>query len=116
MTSATGVRPVDTPPLPIPWSGIGREWSPSTTFPKSTGDTFAPSTPWNPLAYLRLRTDAATRFKKVDNAIAVIRKLLLVGESRFRFLNVAGLLKDVYYGVRFEHGLRISTENEEVVA
>ena len=53
----------------------------------------------------------------MDNAIAVIWKLLMVGEKRFRILTAADLLKDVYYGVRFEDGKRIlSTESEEVAA
>ena len=36
----------------------------------------------SPFAALRLRTDAAKRFKRVDRAIAVIWKMLLVAESR----------------------------------
>ncbi len=36
---------------------------------------------------LRLRMDAAKRFKKVENATAVIFKLLLVVEKHFRRLN-----------------------------
>jgi transposase-like protein len=70
----------------------------------------------SPFAFLRLRTDAARRFKKVDNAVAVIWKLLMVGEKKFRTLSAANLLKDVYYGARFEDGLRISTESEDVAA
>ena len=35
----------------------------------------------SPFAGLRLRTDAAKRFKKVENAQAVIWKMLLVGEA-----------------------------------
>lgn len=71
----------------------------------------------SPFAFLRLRTDAVKRFKKVDNAIAVIWKLLMVGEKRFRILTAADLLKDVYYGVKFEDGERIlSTKSEEVAA
>ncbi len=70
----------------------------------------------SPFAYLRLRTDAAKRFKKVDNAIAVIWKLLLVGEKKFRILTASNMCKDVYYGVRFEDGVRISTQSEEVAA
>jgi hypothetical protein len=34
----------------------------------------------SPFAALRLRTDAAKRFKKVANAIAVIWKMLLIAE------------------------------------
>ena len=37
-------------------------------------------------AALRLRTDGAKRFKSVDRAIAVIWKMLMVAESRFRRL------------------------------
>lgn len=56
----------------------------------------------SPFAYLRFRTDAAKRFERVDNAIAVIWKLLLIGEKKFCTLTAANLLKDVYYGVKFE--------------
>jgi hypothetical protein len=41
---------------------------------------------------------------------------LIVGEKKFRILTAANLLKDVYYGVRFEDGPRISTESGEVAA
>ena len=37
----------------------------------------------SPFAALRLRTDAAKRFKKVANATAVIWKMLLVAETKF---------------------------------
>ena len=40
------------------------------------------------VAALRLRTDAAKRFRRVDRAIAVILKTLMVPESRFRRLKV----------------------------
>jgi len=38
----------------------------------------------SPFAALRLRTDAVKRYKKVENATAVIRKMLLLAEQRFR--------------------------------
>ena len=38
----------------------------------------------SPFVALRLRTDAAKRDKRVDRAIAVIWKMLMVAESRFR--------------------------------
>ena len=41
----------------------------------------------SPFAALRLRTDAAKRYKRVDRAIAVIWKMLMVAEQRFRRLN-----------------------------
>ena len=62
----------------------------------------------SPFAALRLRTDAAKRFKKVDNATTVIFKLLLVAEKNFRRLNAPKLMKEVYLSVRFEDGERIS--------
>jgi len=40
----------------------------------------------SPFAALRLRTDAAKRFKKIANATAMIWRLLMVAESRFRRL------------------------------
>ena len=41
----------------------------------------------SPFAAVRLRTSAAKRFKKVDGATALIWKLLMVAEKRFRKLN-----------------------------
>jgi len=41
----------------------------------------------SPFAAVRLRTAAAKRFKKVENATAVIWKTLLVAEQRFRRLD-----------------------------
>ena len=48
-----------------------------------------------PFAALRLRTDAAKRFEKVENAAAVIWKMLLVAERKFRRLNAPELVKEV---------------------
>jgi transposase-like protein len=55
----------------------------------------------SPFAALRLRTDAAQRFKRCDRATAVIWKMLLVAERRFRRLNAPHLLAKVYAGVRY---------------
>ena len=41
----------------------------------------------SPFAALRLRTDAAKRFKKVANATAVVWKMLLLAERKFRRIN-----------------------------
>ena len=41
----------------------------------------------SPFAALRLRTDAAKRFMKVANATAVVWKMLLVAEHKFRRIN-----------------------------
>ena len=49
----------------------------------------------SPFAALRLRTDAARRYKRVDRAIAVIWKMLMVAEKRFRRLQAPELMADV---------------------
>jgi transposase-like protein len=52
----------------------------------------------SPFAALRLRTDAAKRYKKVENATAVIWKMLMLAEQRFRKLNAPEKLMGVYLG------------------
>jgi putative transposase len=60
----------------------------------------------SPFASLRLRTNAAKRFKKVENATCVVWKMLLVAQSRFRKLNAPELLTDVWKGVQFVDGVK----------
>ena len=67
-------------------------------------------------AALRLRTQAAKRFKKVENATAVIWKLLLIAERRFRRLNGAELLAEVWAGAKFVNGIRIKNDPGEAAA
>jgi transposase-like protein len=62
----------------------------------------------SPFAALRLRTDAAKRFKRVENATMVIWKRLLVAQKRFRRLNAPELLKEVYHGATFVNGIRVT--------
>jgi putative transposase len=52
----------------------------------------------SPFAALRLRTDAARRYKKVENATAVIWKMLMLAERRFRRLDAPEKLMQVYLG------------------
>ena len=59
----------------------------------------------SPFSSIRLRTDAAKRFKKVENATAMIWKLLCVAEKNFRTLKGYWLLPDVYLGKRFVDGV-----------
>jgi putative transposase len=61
----------------------------------------------SPFGALRLRTDAARRFKKVRNATAMIWKLLALAEKKFRKLNEPDLLKAVFDGAKFENGKRV---------
>lgn len=58
----------------------------------------------SPFSSVRLRTDAAKRFKKVQNATAMIWKLLQVAEKSFRTLKGHWLLRDVYIGKEFVNG------------
>jgi len=60
----------------------------------------------SPFAALRLRTNAAKRFKKADNATCVVWKMLTIAQSRFRKLNAPELLEDVWKGVEFVDGVR----------
>ena len=50
----------------------------------------------SPFAAVRLRTTAAKRFRWVESATALIWKLLLVAEKRFRRLDAPHLLNDVF--------------------
>lgn len=58
----------------------------------------------SPFSSVRLRTDAAKRFRKIQNATAMIWKLLQVAEKSFRSLRGYWLLPDVYEGKKFVDG------------
>jgi putative transposase len=60
----------------------------------------------SPFATVRIRTTAAKRFKKVENATALIWKILQVAESTFRRLKGAELLPEVYAGVQYRDGVK----------
>jgi transposase-like protein len=64
----------------------------------------------SPFAAVRLRTSAAKRFKKVANATALIWRLLMVAESRFRKLNAPELLGAVARGERCVDGQFVSSK------
>jgi len=67
----------------------------------------------SPFNVVRLRTEASRRFKKVENAEAMIWKLLTVAEQTWRKLNAPHLLKDVYDGQRFKDGVAAKSKTEE---
>lgn len=50
---------------------------------------------------MRLRTEAAKRYKRVTNATAVIWKVLMVAQGRFRRLDAPELLSDAYTQIGF---------------
>jgi putative transposase len=75
----------------------------------------------SPFSRVRLRTDASRRYKKVDNATALIWKTMLVSEKQFRRLKAPELLKEVYTGAIYADGVGLtksdkSIEGEEVAA
>ena len=67
----------------------------------------------SPFAAVRLRTAAAKRFKRVDNATAVIWKTLLIAEKTFRRLDAPESLADVASGVVYINGLRAVNRSEK---
>ncbi len=70
----------------------------------------------SPFASVRLRTTAAKRFKRVERATALIWKLLMVAERRFRKLDAPHLLRDVFDGRRFEDGKPILAQQRKAAA
>jgi transposase-like protein len=60
----------------------------------------------SPFHSVRLRTSAAKRFKRVDNAEAIIWKLLMVAERTFRKLNAPHLLPSVAAGDVYVNGIK----------
>ncbi len=70
----------------------------------------------SPFSALRLRTDAARRFKKVANARAVIWKMLLIAEKRFRRLKAPHLMREVYQGAQYVNGVPVNQVTEEKAA
>ncbi len=70
----------------------------------------------SPFAAVRLRTDAAKRFKKTANATAMIWRLLLVAEKRFRKIDAPHLASEVCRGVVFEDGVKVAKQNQRAAA
>jgi transposase-like protein len=99
---------------------LDRDWERMLTFyqlPKEQWVHLRTSNPIeSPFAALRLRIHAAKRFKKVENATAVIWKMLVVAQQRFRRLNATELLQEVAHGVTFVNGVRVMERAWEVAA
>lgn len=70
----------------------------------------------SPFAAVRLRTDAAKRYKKVAHAEALIWKILMIAEKKFRRLNAPRLLEDVYQGKKFVDGVAVKKGNGRLAA
>ena len=97
-----------------------RDWDRMVTFfsfPKEHWKHLRTTNPVeSPFAGLRLRTDAAKRYKKVDNATALIWKMLLLAEQRFRKLNAPERMKEVFLGVQFQDGIEVPLEDQVAAA
>jgi len=93
---------------------LGRDWERMVTFYRYPREHWRHIRTTNvvesPFAALRLRTDAAKRFKRVDRATAVIWKMLMVAQHRFRKLNAPDLLAKVYAGVNYQDGIEVAKE------
>jgi putative transposase len=70
----------------------------------------------SPFAAVRLRTDAAKRFKKVTSATALIWRMLMVAERRFRRLDAPEQLAAVYDGRKFADGKLVKEKQSLKVA
>jgi putative transposase len=70
----------------------------------------------SPFASVRLRTDAAKRYKKVANAEALIWKILMIAEKKFRRLDAPHNLEDVYKGKKFVDGVAVKKINGRLAA
>ena len=70
----------------------------------------------SPFSSVRLRTDASRRYKKVENATALIWKVMMVGEKKFRRLDAPELLKEVFRGAIYKDGIRVKDEVEKEAA
>jgi transposase-like protein len=69
----------------------------------------------SPFSAIRLRTDAAKRFKRTENATAMIWKLLTVAEKRFRTLKGSLLLPAVYQGDQFLDGVKAANNKLDLL-
>jgi transposase-like protein len=70
----------------------------------------------SPFAAVRLRTEAAKRYKKVANAEALIWKIMMIAECKFRRLNARHLLHEVYNGRTFKDGVAVTKVSRKLAA
>ncbi len=94
---------------------LSRDWERMVTFYRFPKDHWIHLRTTNPVespfSAVRLRTDAARRYKKVANAEALIWKILMIAEKKFRRLNAPELLAAVYDGQLFEDGMPVNETN-----
>jgi len=99
---------------------LDRDWARMLTcsqFPQAHWPHRRTSNPIeSPFAALRLRTDAAKRFTRVDNATAVLWKMLLVAQQRFRRLHAPALMQEEHDGAQYVNGVRVQERPWEAAA
>jgi putative transposase len=102
---------------------LDRDWARLVTFyafPKAHWKHLRTTNPVeSPFAAVRLRTTAAKRYKRVENATAVIWKTLLIAEQTFRRLDAPELLAEVAEGATYVNGVRVkpsSATTDEMAA
>lgn len=99
---------------------IDHDWDQMITFyqfPKEHWLHLRTSNPVeSPFSAVRLRTDAARRYKKTQTATALIWKTLMIVQKHFRKLNAPELLKDVFEGARYVDGIRVNELETKVAA
>jgi transposase-like protein len=92
---------------------LERDWERMVAYYAFPGEHWrhlrTPNVVESPFDAVRLRTSAAKRFNKVENATALIWRLLLVVEQHFRKLNAPHLAAEVYAGVAYQDGRRVVT-------
>jgi putative transposase len=97
--------------VPAVGQALDQDWDRPVAFyefPKAHWKHLRTSNPIeSPFAAVRLRTAAAKRYKKVENATAVIWKTLLIAERTFRRLDAPELLAEVAEGVVYVNGERV---------
>src|SRR5436309_13327608 len=98
---------------------LDRDWERMVTFyqfPREHWKHLRTSNPVeSPFAAVRLRPAAAKRFKKVENATAVLWKTLLIAQKTFRRLDAPELLADVARGAMYVQGVRAVNRRSEGV-
>lgn len=104
--------------VPVVGRALDQDWDRLVAFyefPKAHWKHLRTSNPIeSPFAAVRLRTAAAKRYKKVENAMAVIWKTLLIAERTFRRLDAPELLAEVAEGVTYLNGERVKPSQSTV--
>ena len=99
---------------------LDRDWERMVTFydfPKEHWKHLRTTNPVeSPFAAVRLRTGAAKRFKKVENATAMIWKVLMVAEKTFRKIAAPELLAEVAEGAVYVNGVKVKNAEPKVAA